>query len=81
MCFLVPRQPVKCGQKIQLMHLSTGRNLHSHHYASPLSQNQEVSAFGDGGKGDTGDDWLVECSTGFWKRTEPVNFKHVSTEM
>jgi hypothetical protein len=29
--------------------LTTGRNLHSHHFSSPLSSSQEVSAFGEQG--------------------------------
>ena len=33
-------QPVRCGQAIRLTHLGTGRNLHSHHFVSPLSGNQ-----------------------------------------
>lgn len=48
------RQPIKCGQTIRLMHLSTRRNLHSHHFQSPLSHNLEVSAFGEDGEGDEG---------------------------
>ena len=36
------------------MHLSTRRNLHSHHFQSPLSHNLEVSAFGEEGEGDEG---------------------------
>lgn len=32
--------PVRCGQAIRLTHLGTGRNLHSHRFASPLSGNQ-----------------------------------------
>ncbi|KAJ0061672.1 hypothetical protein NL108_005821, partial [Boleophthalmus pectinirostris] len=32
--------PVKCGQTIRLTHVNTGRNLHSHYFASPLSSNQ-----------------------------------------
>ena len=41
------------------MHLRTRKNLHSHNYQSPLSQKQEVSAFGDDGEGDDGDLWEV----------------------
>jgi len=48
------RQPIKCGQTIRLMHLNTRRNLHSHHFQSPLSHNLEVSAFGENGEGDEG---------------------------
>ena len=48
------REPVKCGEVIRLQHLSTKRNLHSHLFQSPMSRNQEVSAFGENGLGDTG---------------------------
>jgi len=48
------RSPVKCGSVIRLTHLNTNRNLHSHHFQSPLSHNLEVSAFGDTGEGDEG---------------------------
>jgi dolichyl-phosphate-mannose--protein O-mannosyl transferase len=33
-------EPVECGQKIRLEHLTTHRNLHSHHFSSPLSNSQ-----------------------------------------
>ncbi|XP_013405901.1 stromal cell-derived factor 2-like isoform X2 [Lingula anatina] len=72
--------PVKCGQTIRLQHVTTQKNLHSHHFQSPLSRNQEVSAFGDGGEGDEGDHWAVTCSGKYWSRTEPVRLKHVVTE-
>ena len=39
------------------------KNLHSHLHQSPLSHNQEVSAFGD--NGDEGD-------TGTWLRSERI---------
>lgn len=48
-------EPVKCGQTVRLTHVNTGRNLHSHHFQSPLSHNLEVSAFGEGGQGDEGE--------------------------
>lgn len=32
--------PVKCGQAIRLTHVNTGKNLHTHHFPSPLSNNQ-----------------------------------------
>ena len=47
-------KPIKCGAGLRLQHLNTWRFLHSHHFSSPLSGNQEVSAFGDGTNGDTG---------------------------
>ena len=53
-------QEIKCGDLIRLEHNPTGKNLHSHTgFAAPLSQRQEVSAFGDDGSGDMGDDWQV----------------------
>ena len=62
--------------QIRLMHVNTRRNLHSHVYSSHLSNGQEVSAYGDNGVGDQGDDWTVSCSTGNWKRDAEVRFKH-----
>ncbi len=64
--------PVECGQEIRLEHQTTSRNLHSHHFSSPLSSSQEVSAFGEDGEGDTGDVWTVVCDgdTDFWQRDQ-----------
>ena len=61
--------------------MTTRRNLHSHHYPSPLSNNQEVSAYGEDGVGDDGDRWKVVCSTknDYWVRNDPVRFQHVVT--
>uniref|UniRef100_A0A8D2NM25 Stromal cell derived factor 2 like 1 n=3 Tax=Zosteropidae TaxID=36297 RepID=A0A8D2NM25_ZOSLA len=73
--------PVKCGQAIRLTHVNTGKNLHTHHFPSPLSNNQEVSAFGDDGEGDDLDFWIVQCSGTFWEREDAVRFKHVGTEV
>lgn len=62
-------EPIKCGSMIRLTHIDTMRNLHSHEVKSPLSQQQEVSAYGQGdGKGDAGDDWIVECKGKYWTR-------------
>ncbi|XP_046362512.1 stromal cell-derived factor 2-like [Haliotis cracherodii] len=72
--------PVKCGQTIRLMHLSTKRNLHSHHFQSPLSHNLEVSAFGEEGEGDEGDNWVIVCSTKHWSRRDKIRIKNVVTE-
>lgn len=61
---------IKCGETIRLQHLSTKKNLHSHHFTSPLSGNQEVSAYGDeNGVGDTGDHWVVMCNSDAWERS------------
>ncbi|KAM9846799.1 stromal cell-derived factor 2 [Aulostomus maculatus] len=72
--------PVKCGQTIRLTHVNTGRNLHSHYFTSPLSSNQEVSAFGEEGEGDHLDEWTVQCGGSVWKREEAVRFRHKATD-
>ncbi|XP_034034081.1 stromal cell-derived factor 2 [Thalassophryne amazonica] len=72
--------PIKCGQTIRLTHVNTGRNLHSHYFASPLSSNQEVSAFGEEGEGDHLDEWTVQCGGLVWERAEAVRFRHKATE-
>ncbi|XP_064652144.1 stromal cell-derived factor 2-like isoform X2 [Lineus longissimus] len=71
--------PIKCGETIRLMHIQTKRNLHSHHFSSPLSHNQEVSAFGEGGNGDEGDHWMIQCSGSYWSREDRVRLKHAVT--
>ncbi|XP_046858091.1 stromal cell-derived factor 2-like [Xenia sp. Carnegie-2017] len=72
--------PIKCGSTIRLVHQSTQRYLHSHLFQSPLSSNQEVSAFGEHGVGDDGDHWSVICSTKYWNRSDKVRFKHTLTK-
>ena len=62
-------EPITCGSTIRLTHVDTMRNLHSHEVKSPLSSQQEVTAYGQGdAKGDHGDDWIVECSGKYWQR-------------
>ena len=76
---IVCRRPVKCGQTIRLMHLQTRKNLHSHHFQSPLSNNFEVSAFGEDGVGDEGDNWIVTCGDTYWEKEDRIRFKHIAT--
>ena len=80
--------PVKCGDIIRLMHVTTGKNLHTHGIQSPLSAQHEVTGFGDGqGGGDSGDNWIVTCESSsyfssgpqLWLRDEPIQFKSVDT--
>uniref|UniRef100_A0A5K3ENK9 Stromal cell-derived factor 2 n=1 Tax=Mesocestoides corti TaxID=53468 RepID=A0A5K3ENK9_MESCO len=71
--------PIKCGQIIRLTHLSSKKNLHSHHFQSPLSRNFEVSAFGQNGIGDEGDNWEIICNDKTWMRESAVKFRHLST--
>jgi dolichyl-phosphate-mannose--protein O-mannosyl transferase len=71
---------IKCGDVIRFEHLATNKNLHSHFFTSPLSGNQEVSAYGDNGEGDTGDHWEVICYGQDWLRDLKVQFRHVDTK-
>ncbi|XP_057676047.1 stromal cell-derived factor 2 [Corythoichthys intestinalis] len=71
---------IKCGQNIRLTHVNTGRNLHSHYFSSPLTSNQEVSAFGEEGEGDHLDEWTVECGGTLWERAAAIRFRHKATE-
>ncbi|CAO3683200.1 unnamed protein product [Rhizopus stolonifer] len=49
------------GDKIRLVHIATGRNLHSHQVAAPVSSSQwEVSGYGNETVGDVQDNWIVE---------------------
>lgn len=80
--------PVKCGSTIRLMHVLTGSNLHTHGIKSPLSNQHEVTGFGQDGAGDAGDDWNVVCETGsyfgganeIWKRNEPIQLQSAATK-
>ena len=77
----VCRTPVKCGGVVRLQHLQTKKFLHSHFFSSPLSHNQEVSAFANAeGDGDEGDNWTVDCSSDYWNRDEAIRLKHTATE-
>ncbi|KAI7838401.1 hypothetical protein COHA_007805 [Chlorella ohadii] len=74
--------PIKSGQEIRLQHIVTRRWLHSHLFASPLSNNQEVSCFGDDKNSDSGDVWRVEWDDGSmqaWQRDAPVRLLHKDT--
>lgn len=75
-------QPVRCGDIIRLQHVSTAKNLHSHHFSAPLSNgNQEVSAYGVDGEGDSGDNWMAMCDGDYWERDEKIMLKHMDTEV
>eukprot|EP00611_Tribonema_gayanum_P014654 TRINITY_DN260_c0_g1_i2.p1 TRINITY_DN260_c0_g1~~TRINITY_DN260_c0_g1_i2.p1 ORF type:complete len:165 (+),score=34.08 TRINITY_DN260_c0_g1_i2:159-653(+) len=70
---------VKCGGIVRLEHMFTQKNLHTHRFVSPLLRLQEVSAFGEEGDGDSGDNWVVECvnpSSGSWLKDGKVSRLH-----
>lgn len=70
---------IKCGSHVRLWHVSTEKFLHSHKHASPLSGEQEVSAY-DGQ--DPLDNWIVQCQQRgdqVWMRDADVRLKHGET--
>lgn len=77
-----PGFPFKKKQKLRLQHISTRKWLHSHLFQSPLSGNQEVSAFGSDTQSDGGDNWIVDWDTKakYWKQDTKVTLQHVDTK-
>ncbi|CAF1138147.1 unnamed protein product [Rotaria sp. Silwood1] len=73
--------PIKCDSIIRLFHVTTRRNLHSHDFASPLSHNQEVSAYGEDGLDNEGDKWKVICTSrnDYWSRQDGIRLQHIVT--
>jgi dolichyl-phosphate-mannose--protein O-mannosyl transferase len=73
--------PVRAGQPIRLQHAASGRWLHTHGFPSPLTRNQEVSAFGGPALSDALDAWTVELERGTpaWTRGAPVRLRHAET--
>ncbi|ODN79524.1 hypothetical protein L202_03485 [Cryptococcus amylolentus CBS 6039] len=56
-----PIQFLKDGDVIRLVHSQTGRNLHSHNIAAPISKEMlEVAGYGNQTIGDDNDLWVVE---------------------
>jgi len=72
--------PVTCGSKIRLEHTGSNKNLHTHKFKSPISGNQEVSAYGDDqGEGDDNDNWFVECEGKYWVKEGIFQLRNVLT--
>ncbi|XP_076939727.1 stromal cell-derived factor 2-like protein [Bidens hawaiensis] len=73
---------IKSGSIIRLQHMRTGKWLHSHLHASPMSGNLEVSGFGDDGNSDTGDFWRLEIlgSGKTWRQDQRIRLRHVDTD-
>jgi dolichyl-phosphate-mannose-protein mannosyltransferase len=52
---------LKDNDVVRLVHTSTGRNLHSHPIAAPVSKlNNEISCYGNSSIGDSNDYWVIE---------------------
>jgi len=77
---------VKHSDIIRLEHANTRKNLHSHkNHPSPLTHQQEVTAYGVNGLGDSNDNWRVEVEgygwwyPGKWYKEKRVRLIHVDT--
>lgn len=69
---------LKDGDTIRLVHASTGRNLHSHPVAAPVSkQNHEVSCYGNATVGDSNDYWVVEVVDDLVRGRKEKNIERV----
>ncbi|KAK9808465.1 hypothetical protein WJX73_009004 [Symbiochloris irregularis] len=72
---------IKSGFQLRLQHASTRKFLHSHHFESPLSGQQEVSAFGSDTDSDDMDIWQVDWDKGAgeWTQDQQVRLRHAHT--
>ncbi len=74
-------QPIENGDIIRLEHQATRMNLHSHRgFLSPITSQQEVTAFGVDGVGNFNDNWIVEVDGGErWYMSKRVRLIHAKT--
>lgn len=75
---------LKSGDTIRLVHAQTGRNLHSHTIAAPITkENYEVSGYGDATIGDANDYWIVEVvdDTALGKGVKGNHVRSLTTRM
>jgi hypothetical protein len=72
---------VRNGDIVRLEHENTSRNLHSHPgYPSPVTPQQEVTAYQTGQIGDTSDNWRVQTDGGkYWRKGFRVKLIHNAT--
>ena len=71
--------PVTNRDIIRLEHRSTRKNLHSHKSVpSPLTGQQEVTAYGIDGIGDENDNWRIDVENGGkWRENVAIRLIHV----
>jgi dolichyl-phosphate-mannose--protein O-mannosyl transferase len=74
-------RPVANHDIIRLEHRRTRKNLHSHvGHPSPITAQQEVTAYGTDGVGDTNDDWRIDVEEGGgWRENLPIRLIHVAS--
>jgi len=77
----IPGGTFKKGSALRLQHTVTRKWLHSHQFHSPMTQNQEVSAYGSDSESDGGDVWVLdwESKAKIWKQDGKVRLKHRDT--
>lgn len=82
-----PLRFLKDGDTVRLIHAQTGRNLHSHAIAAPVTKADfEVSCYGNLTVGDEKDHWRIEVVDDIRSRdrsrvrtlTSAIRFKHVA---
>lgn len=74
-------QPVRHGDVLRIEHVATKKNLHSHIAPSPLTGQQEVTAFGNDGEGDANDNWRIEViGKGIWFEKKKIRLIHLDTK-
>ncbi|KAI8464728.1 MAG: MIR motif-containing protein [Monoraphidium minutum] len=78
----LPGSPISKGARLRLQHAETRKWLHSSStYLSPLSGNQEVSAYGSDGTTHSGDVWAIDWAgkEAFWRQDAKVTLQHAAT--
>ena len=70
--------PIKRGDIVILRHMATGNWLHSHHHSSPLSGQQEVSAYSGKDEGNFFE--VLPKGSESWERGKPLRLRHISTD-
>lgn len=77
------RSNVNSGDKVRLEHQVTRKNLHSHpqaNFKSPITRQQETTAYGSFGTGNDDDNWIIELLEGSkLEQGAKVILRHVST--
>lgn len=67
---------------VRLQHMETGKNLHGHNMKAPVTDQREVTAFGEEGQGNQDDDWIIQSRDGAGITLEsPIILKHVQTSL
>lgn len=71
---------VRHGDVLRLIHSQTGRNLHSHDVAAPVSKSaKEVSCYGNATVGDEKDHWKVEIVKDVSSKSDKTQVRTLTT--